>query len=343
MSTYRIREERLPALFEETAKKRKLYLPTDTAEGVAAFLPYREGMTLTASLNTSRSAKDLFFPQTETLADFKVSGREIAVVDVREECEDFLLFGVRACDVKSFEILDRVFLAEPVDSFYKNRREHGTVVSLACASPVETCFCGTFGIDCADPEGDAAAYRWEGYYYFVPLTEKGEEYLASVESLLEETDDGPVWDAKGEIYRKKERLPLKSLTTEGFGGERTKELFDSEKWESLSEACLGCGTCTYVCPTCQCFDIRDFDTGRQIRRYRCWDSCMVSDFTKMAGGNPRPTQKERFRQRFMHKLVYFPAENEGIFGCVGCGRCLAQCPISMNIVKVMKALKEEKE
>ena len=118
------------------------------------------------------------------------------------------------------------------------------------------------------------------------------------------------------------------------------ELFNSDKWAGLSEACLGCGTCTFVCPTCQCYDIKDFNTGNGVQRYRCWDSCMYSDFTMMAAGNNRTTQMQRFRQRFMHKLVYYPANNEGVFGCVGCGRCMKSCPISMNIVKVMKTLGE---
>ncbi len=137
------------------------------------------------------------------------------------------------------------------------------------------------------------------------------------------------------------RLPLAKLSTENFGGDKLNEYFTSDKWGELSESCLGCGTCTFVCPTCQCYDIKDFNTGDGIKRFRCWDSCMYSDFTKMAHGNPRLTQLERFRQRFMHKLVYFPANNNGEFGCVGCGRCLSKCPISMNIVKVMKALEEK--
>ena len=124
---------------------------------------------------------------------------------------------------------------------------------------------------------------------------------------------------------------------------RKMDLLDSVVWQlsegkKLSESCLGCGSCTYTCPTCQCYDIKEFDTGKAIKRYRCWDSCMYSEFTKMSAGQPRPTQLERFRQRFMHKLVYFPENNEGIFGCVGCGRCLIGCPISMNIVKVIRAL-----
>ena len=117
--------------------------------------------------------------------------------------------------------------------------------------------------------------------------------------------------------------------------------FRDSRWASLSEACLGCGTCTFVCPTCQCYDIKEFKTSDGVKRFRCWDSCMYSDFTKMAGGQPRLTQLERFRQRFMHKLIYFPMNNDGVYGCVGCGRCLARCPIHMNIVKVMKELGKE--
>ena len=116
------------------------------------------------------------------------------------------------------------------------------------------------------------------------------------------------------------------------------ELFHRPEWDQLSESCLGCGACTFACPTCQCYDFKEFTGNREILRYRCWDSCMYSDFTIMSAGQPRPTQKERFRQRFLHKLQYFPVNQGGIFGCVGCGRCLRQCPIHMNIVKVMKTL-----
>lgn len=295
-------------------------------------------MTLSSALNTVRSAKDFFFPQTENLVEFKMEGKSIEVIDPRTESEDFVVFGVRSCDARSFSILDKVFLADPVDTYYKNRREHGTIVSMACTRPQETCFCGTFDIDATDPEGDVASWKTEDAIYFDAKTEKGGALLAALSDLLSDADSDAVNAQKEETKKILAKLPLKDLTTDGFGGDVMMEKFNAPEWKSLSEACLGCGTCTFVCPTCQCYDIKDFNTGHGIKRFRCWDSCMYSDFTKMAHGNPRTSQLERFRQRFMHKLVYFPANNNGEFGCVGCGRCLQKCPISMNIVKVMKTL-----
>ena len=327
----------LDQLFAEIASAKTLYLPTDTKAG-AKYTKWQQGAVLSDALNTVRSAKDFFFPQTENLMDFKVEGKNIEVIDTRSECEDFVLFGVRACDVKSFEVLDRVFLAEPVDSYYKNRREHGIILSLACTRPQETCFCGTFGIDAAEPEGDVVCYKTADALYLDAKSEKGNALLESLTCLTEDADTAPVEAQKAQTRTYLAKLPLADLKTDGFGTGTTSKFFDAPEWKELSATCLGCGTCTFVCPTCQCYDIKDFNTGHGVKRFRCWDSCMYSDFTKMSAGQPRLTQLERFRQRFMHKLVYYPTNNDGLFSCVGCGRCLAKCPIQMNIVKVMKKL-----
>lgn len=327
----------LDQLFAEIASAKTLYLPTDTKAG-AKYTKWQQGAVLSDALNTVRSAKDFFFPQTENLMDFKVEGKNIEVIDTRSECEDFVLFGVRACDVKSFEVLDRVFLAEPVDSYYKNRREHGIILSLACTRPQETCFCGTFDIDAAEPEGDVVCYKTTDALYLDAKSEKGNALLESLTCLTEDADTAPVEAQKAQTRTYLAKLPLADLKTDGFGAGTTSKFFDAPEWKELSATCLGCGTCTFVCPTCQCYDIKDFNTGHGVKRFRCWDSCMYSDFTKMSAGQPRLTQLERFRQRFMHKLVYYPTNNDGLFSCVGCGRCLAKCPIQMNIVKVMKKL-----
>ncbi len=331
---------KIQELFAAIAADEALYIPADHA-GQPEFMRWSEGMAMTDALNTVRSAKDFFFPQTEDLVSFKMEGKSIEIIDPRTETEDFVVFGVRACDVRSFSILDRVFLVDPVDSYYANRREHGTIVSMACSRPAETCFCHSFGIDAAEPEGDAVCWKTEDALYIRANTEKGEKLLEKLRPMMEEADEAPVKAQQEKTREILGKLPLSSFTTEKFGGDVLLKVFNSEQWKSLSESCLGCGTCTFVCPTCQCYDIRDFKTGSGVKRFRCWDSCMYSDFTLMASGNPRTSQLERFRQRFMHKLVYFPANNDGIYGCVGCGRCLSKCPISMNIVKVAKCLEGE--
>ena len=330
--------DQIQNLFAKIAEGAKLYLPLDNADGTASFGEWQEGAVWSNALNTTKSPKDFFFPQTEDLMKFKTDGKNIEVIDIREECQEFVVFGVRACDVKSFDILDRVFLSEPRDSFYAMKREKGIIVSLACTKPSETCFCTAFGINASEPAGDVSAWKTVDALYLQPNTEKGSALIERLSSLLEECSEDAVNAQKEKIAKIMDKLPLKDLSTNAFGGGKTQELFNDPAWDELSSTCLGCGTCTFVCPTCQCYDIKDFNTGNGVIRYRCWDSCMYSEFTKMAHGNNRLTQKERFRQRFMHKLVYFPENNEGLFSCVGCGRCLAKCPISMNIVKVMKKI-----
>ena len=328
----------LNELFAEISKAQTLYLPADDAAGQAAYTRWQEGVTLSKRLNTVRSAKDLFFPQVENLVDFRVEGKKLEVVEHRAEVAPFVIFGVRACDCRSFDILDRVFLSAATDTFYQSRRESATVVTLACNRPEETCFCTAFGIDAAEPAGDVVCYKTEDALYMDAKTEKGEKLLKALEGITEDTDNTAVAEQQKVTRERMAKLPLANLKADAFGDGKTKEFFDRPEWKELSESCLGCGTCTFVCPTCQCYDIKDFNTGHGVKRFRCWDSCMYSEFTKMSAGQPRLTQLERFRQRFMHKLVYFPTNNDGMFSCVGCGRCLAKCPIQMNIVKVMKKL-----
>lgn len=329
----------LNTLFAAISADRTLYIPTDDPAGQAKFTPWTEGMPLSGKLNTNRSAKDLFFPQVENLVSFRTEGKTISIQENREEVTPFVVFGVRACDCRSFDILDRVFLSDPVDTFYQARREMGTVITLACSKPEETCFCGCFGIDAADPAGDVSCWMDEENLYWRANTEKG-QVLTAILPMLEDGGEEEVSTQQEKTHQILSRLPLGSLDFSDFHNKELMEVFNSPLWDSLSESCLGCGTCTFVCPTCQCYDVEDFDNGREVRRFRCWDSCMYSDFTMMAHGTNRPTQLERFRQRFMHKLVYFPRNNDNIFGCVGCGRCLQKCPIHMNIVKVAKQLKE---
>ncbi len=338
--TYKIQKNQLGGLFSAIAAKQKLYLPC-TFSGKTDFALWGEDAAFDLdTLKTVKSAKEVFFPQCEDIVSFDTRGGNLTVTEAERETDDFVVFGVRGCDAAAFSILDSVFLSEPVDTFYKSRRDHGTVVTLCCSRPEETCFCSAFGIDAAAPSGDVTAMFSGDVLYLTPNTEKGLNLTKSVQNLLvpaTQTDEKERAAEAENIRRITASLPLKNLDLSGWGKDELLEKFNSPLWKDLSLPCIGCGACTFSCPTCQCYDIRDFDKGNGVQRYRCWDSCMYSDFTMMAHGTPRPEKLQRFRQRFMHKLVYYPANNGGTFGCVGCGRCLERCPSGINIVKVIKA------
>ena len=340
----KIAKERLNDLYAKINESKTLFIPIKSA-GEVNYAVWGEGKEVSLeTLKTVKSPKNAFFPQTENMMKFKTEGKNIEIVDVREKLGEkiderpLVMFGVKACDYKAIEVLDKVFLAEPVDTYYQMRRESTTIVTLACSKPDESCFCKAFGIDATAPKGDVTIWLDNEYLYWQANTEKGEALTALVKEWLEEGGETEVAAQQETTNAIIEKLPFNNLDLTRFTPENLNELFNAKEWAEMSEACLGCGTCTFVCPTCQCFDIRDIKTNEGVLRYRCWDSCMYSDFTLMAHGNSRTTQMQRFRQRFMHKLVYYPSQNDGLYSCVGCGRCVNKCPQRLNIVKVIKTL-----
>jgi len=188
--------DKIYSVFEEITKTAKLYVPATDNDGSSVYKQWENGMEWSDALNTVRSPKDFFFPQMENLMEFKTEGKNIEVIDTRCETEDFVIFGVRGCDVKSFEVLDRVFLSEPVDSYYASRREKGVIVSTACTKPAETCFCKTFDISPEDPDGDVTTWKTESEIFFRANTPKGEALLEKIKSFTEECDDTAVNEQK---------------------------------------------------------------------------------------------------------------------------------------------------
>ncbi len=339
---YRIHSKQTAALFQKITEERELYLPVKAGGQVnfAAWTPDAEVSLET--LKTVKSPKDAFFPQFESLYTCRTQEGKLTIEAGKRKDRPFVVFGMKACDLKGIQVLDQVFLKEPADSCYAARREKGTIVALACAAPETSCFCSVFGIDPAAPAADVCLWKIGEEFYWKSYTEKGAALTKSVEPLLEAAEDSAaVEKEQARIRSMVKKLPYASLSLEGWDGAHMNEKFESPLWEQLYRPCLACGTCTFVCPACQCYDIRDYKTADGVQRYRCWDSCMYSDFTLMAAGNNRTTQMQRFRQRFMHKLVYFPANNDGMYSCTGCGRCVEKCPVSLNIVKVIKAFAKE--
>jgi len=338
---YKIKVSKLNEMYSRIAETRDLYLPVETA-GQTNFAAWgKDAQVRLDILKTVKSPKDAFFPQSEGLYSCSRENGKLSIKPEELQEKEFVVFGMKACDIQGVAVLDRVFLADPVDSFYAARRDKGIMVALACHAPEETCFCAAFGIDCAEPSADVVTWMIGEELFWKAETEKGNVLTEAVKDMLETADDKDVESEKEAIRAIVKKLPYSDLSLDGWNGDALEEKFNSANWEELYKPCLACGTCTFVCPTCQCYDIKDYNTGSEVKRYRCWDSCMYSDFTMMAHGNNRNSQMQRFRQRFMHKLVYFPANNNGMYTCVGCGRCVEKCPSALNIVKVIKTFEKQ--
>lgn len=325
--------DRLPRLWTRLASTGPLYLPVNEGTAVS-FRPWEKGSEVNLdAVNSTSSPKDIFFPPWETYLEFQRSGSDLTLAPAgdRSRIPPVTAFGLRPCDIQATLLLDLVFARDdPPDELYTRRRENTTLVSLACSQPDPFCFCNAFGIDPTDaPGADVMAWRQDDKLFMEARSSKGERWLEGIGELLQ---DGNGEQKPSPVKTTDFSLPLKGLP-ERLGGR-----FEDPIWDQIYRSCLGCGICTYICPTCYCFDTQDYGHLEQGERFRCWDSCQFSHYTLTAGGNnPRPTRKERVRNRFLHKLQFYP-ERYGEFGCVGCGRCLRSCPVGLDIVSVIRDL-----
>jgi len=287
--------------------------------------------------NTKTSPKEFLLPQSEELFRFSKKKNSNEITDLKEKKRQSLLFGVRPCDGKAIAMLDKVFLENIPDSYYKSRRENTLLVGMACNEPDQTCFCTSVGGGPFSTERlDALFVELKENYFIIPVTKQYEKLFAYLNNASKEDIKEAEKLKKNAEKRLKPVFEIKDINKKLHG------MFESPIWEEIHEKCIKCGICTYLCPACHCFDVQDETIGEKGRRVRNWDSCMFPKFTLHASGhNPRPTQKERWRQRIMHKFDYLKT-NVGDYGCVGCGRCVEYCPVNLDIRKVLKDILESK-
>ncbi|MDF2655543.1 MAG: 4Fe-4S ferredoxin iron-sulfur binding domain protein [Bacillota bacterium] len=273
-----------------------------------------------------KSPKDVVFPRVEDVMRFLENRVEEAQV-----IKPVLLVGAKPCDLAAMKVLDEVFTGEQgryKDSFYSNRRDFLIIVGMNCREKKSGCFCEERGINPAfSQDCDGFLTLQDDGAVYEPLTEKGADLFSGATAASENS-----------VSPGEETLVLN--TSEA-------EVFTAMPWEKYAEGCIGCGTCTFICPTCHCFNLRDSEKKGIVTRTRVWDSCMYPKFTLHAGGhNPRTRKYERFRQRVLHKYLYIP-ENYGCTACTGCGRCIRSCPGGLNIrntvLDIQRRLAEKRE
>ncbi len=303
-----------------------LFAPVPTERGVVLQKTNDPSEISLEHILTLNTLKDVIYPSLEEVVTYRQDTVEIEPKEI--EPSEVLIFGARPCDARSVQILDKVLLGDIKDKRYEQRRSQVTILTVACSKTDFACFCTSVGSHPHDTAGsDIILLPSQGRYLLRCISERGKEFLKDIGATEEE----------GEVDAPPDVKPL-----EVFANLKRwlDENFDNPKWEKVSENCLSCAICTYLCPTCHCFDIIDEAGLTTGKRFRIWDSCSFAEFTRMAGHQPRKTRFARYRQRIMHKFKYIP-DNLGVTGCVGDGRCIRLCPQGIDIRRVVEALCKE--
>ncbi|HNR12438.1 MAG TPA: 4Fe-4S dicluster domain-containing protein [Thermodesulfobacteriota bacterium] len=338
-------KEKIKTLLEALSSKYHVFVPTQQG-GVVLFRPYAADATICFDRPANLPPKSVIFPQSETLFTFSYrkdtenSGK--ASVELMENLEvpATLIFGCRPCDAEGFAILDRVYVDTDIpDPYYRNRREKTTIVSLACEAPSPGCFCTAVGRGPAAKEAsDLLMTEIQNGFFFEAVTEKGKAVLQS--ELFEDGSDYQE-QAKQAQEKAAEGMRKPFSSTEDIPQKVLARFEDDAFWGSEAEKCISCGACTYLCPTCYCFNITDEQVGANGERIRSWDSCMFYHFTLEASGhNPRSSKHQRLKNRVGHKFSYYPSKYNGVIACCGCGRCIRYCPASVDISEIVSHCQE---
>ena len=277
-------------------------------------------------MQSSYSPKDVFYPIIQTVLHFTAEECHESAVDDK----GIILFA-RPCDINGIKRLDTIFLKNggQEDLYYRRLREKLKIIMLECREGWENCFCVSMGANLTDQYDMAVRFTGQGL-----LAEVKNAAFAGLFAGLPETEFTPEFV---QANLRQVRLPVIN------GSEQLKKAYGLPLWETFNDKCVSCGSCNTVCITCSCFDTTDIiyhETSRDGERRRVWSSCMLENFSTMAGGHGvRKTAGERMRFKTLHKVHDYRARFGGADNmCVGCGRCDSRCPEKISFSDTINSL-----
>ena len=358
MKPLRVPEVDVLAWITRLAVSTQVLFPQRAKDGGLRFEAVKGGATLTFAgyEPTLLPPGKAFAPAEDVLFEFRhQADGTFGTTPVHDDAPRTLA-GVRPCDLRSISLMDAVNRDGVPDPHYLARRDAAAVIAYACAEPCSPrTFCASVGaLDVTEgadilltpipAEGDPAAKD----VMVEARTPLGETLLADDPALSGDPIDDP--EAVRQTYRDARPAPFGRQLPGSTADLRAAldDAWDAPLWQAHAEACLCCGTCNLVCPTCFCFDTFDdvdvsaMAQGRPSgRRCRTWDGCMLRDFAVVAGGHDfRPQVAARQRHRTKRKFEYLPDTHGGSF-CVGCGRCGSQCTVDIDIFDIARDVLEE--
>lgn len=284
-----------------------------------------------------QSWKKWFFPARQKLWDADRTQNGFEVTPAGDAWPKTAFFGVRPCEIAAIAVQDRVFdNGEFADPGYARRRSDTLIVAVQCARSAGTCFCASMetgpragaGFDIALTELD------DGRFFVECGSERGAAVLARVE--LKDCRDG---DREAALAVSRRAAGMQSRSMPADVPSLLRDNLDHPRWADVADRCLSCANCTLACPTCFCTDVEDVNdlSGDHAERWRVWDSCFTVDFSYIHGGSVRRSTMARYRQWMTHKLSAWH-DQFGTSGCVGCGRCIAWCPVGIDITEEAAAI-----
>lgn len=286
--------------------------------------------------NTVVPPKAIFLPPMEAMFGFQKDGKGYRIELPTSSEQKPLIFGVRPCDAKALAILDMTFKDAYEDPYYLSKRSRGVLVGLGCTKPCDSCFCTSLDSSPTDATNVDLMLTDIGDHFLVEvITDRGRKLMAetSLAETVTKADEAWAKKVKQAAYGKVTR----KIDTKGIGGKLLASFDDKNYWEKIAAKCISCGICTFLCPTCYCFDISDELVKNRGERFRSWDSCAFPLYTKMPMENPRQEKWRRLRQKVCHKYEFYPLNFE-VIACTGCGRCIRLCPVNWDITQILDNL-----
>ncbi len=288
--------------------------------------------------NTVVPPKANFLPPGEKMISFEKK-KDGIVLEIPRNGQRQIIFGVRPCDARSIAIIDDVFTETYEDTYYLSRRNNTIVIGLSCNSPYDSCFCTSLNINPVESAHVDLLFTDIGDDLLIEeITERGKGLLNMPDTIKKATKADT---EKGQALKDSLAAKVTKQVNVKDMEHRLQACFnDREFWEKAAAKCIGCGICTFLCPTCFCFDINDEMLKKQGARYRSWDSCSFKAYTRMPMENPREERWRRVRQKVCHKYQFLPA-NLGVTACTGCGRCIRLCPVNWDITQVLAGVPQK--
>lgn len=360
---YTLKKENLEGWLKALAENAEVFVPVqDKKNSLINFLSLsrieqdlgwkqdeEHGLVLNLTEKTRLSPKHIIYPMSEDLLEFEYKKNtqqlddvEINISPANPEGQK-IIFGLKPCDVQAIARLDAVFGEGVVkDHYYMERRKQTVLIAGGCDTVFEDCFCTQVGGSPYNFQNTDIGFYPEGdSYVFIVYTEKGQEVARDSSGYLQPVEDGARYLA---LVKEKDEQSSGKIAElwEGKDYQSIPDImnqrFEDVEWKKVSAKCIGCGACTFVCPTCYCFDIRDEKDNQQGQRYRCWDFCTSYLYTLEASGhNPRAELYQRYRNKINCKYNY-NYRRHGHLYCVGCGRCIDVCPVNMDIREIVAAI-----